>query len=719
MMVDTLRNKTAEILSKPNNRELEIDFRTTCSAIQTNSFDPPLMQAYQDYLNAYQQKTSLYNIIGNNKDNITSLIIYNTETETEEVKTLQTSDLLGTSTCITQLPNGKLFCFGNYYRHSGITMLIDTNGEVEVLPSGTPCQLSSCIYFDNSVYCFGGCTNKCISTLSSRFDLDLNHWIHLTPMQYPDFRCSSIIFNGNILISRMIKRKLLLYSIDIDSFSIIPHKFKWTTQKILINAERPYLIECPGLIYESEIGSYLNWRQIGKSAINQNFHQVDRSYNKGGICISFISGSLKEYYCFNLNQKTFIDFAYYNEHVSLRKVGKKIEAIEWNIQSFKLDPYFLDEWGIKGNTLHCLGQNLEKIELSDERIKFDPSNIDAIICKGEAFHDLERYLEAIDCYDEGIKIDTYGDAYLYYSKGKALDKLKRYLEAIEYYDRAIKINSKNAEFYNNKGNALFDLERYLEAIECYDKAIKLNPKNADFYYNKGNALYGLQKYLEAIEFYDEAIKLNQSNADFYYYKGKSFYGLQRYLEAIECYDEASKYLPSKADIYNHKGTAFFDLERYLEAVECFDKAIKLDPNNADFYYKKGCSLYKLGSYPEAVERYDEAIKINPNKAKFYSGRGNTLYILERCQEAIQCYDEANKLEPDNPLHFYCRAKVFNNLRQEEAALQDFNRAYHLKQENQEGGAFNKNEWNLSEKDINFINDVLGRDRIELLRKMQI
>ncbi|CAG9317524.1 unnamed protein product [Blepharisma stoltei] len=131
-LIDTLRNKAAEILSRPNNPELEIDFRATCSAIQSNSsfYDPSLMQAYQDYLNAYQQKTSLYSITqDDNEYDITYLVIYSTESEIEkELKTLQTPEPLDLRTCITQLPNGKLFCFGNY-KDSGIAVQIDVNGE--------------------------------------------------------------------------------------------------------------------------------------------------------------------------------------------------------------------------------------------------------------------------------------------------------------------------------------------------------------------------------------------------------------------------------------------------------------------------------------------------------------------------------------------------------------------------------------------------------------
>ncbi|CAG9317910.1 unnamed protein product [Blepharisma stoltei] len=611
-VIDTLRNKTTEILSRPNNRELEIDFRAMCSAIQNNSslHDPQLMQAYQDYLNAYQQKTSLYNIASDYEEDITYLYIYSTETG--EVKKLQTPPQLDSFTYLTQLPNGKLFCVSNY-ELSGITMLIGVNGAVEMMLSGTLLPDSPCIYFSNSVYCFGRLTRPYLS-LSIRFDLDQNRWIKLSPMPKADLACNSIIFNGNILISGCQNRNLFLYSIDIDSFSTIPYEFAEYRRKILVNAERLYLIESPGWIYESEIGSYLNWRRIGKSIINSESSQVYCVYNKGGIYISTIYESSREYYYFNLDQKNIIDLAYYSRNYLLRRVGKKIESIKYN-QNYALDPHYRDEWDLKGMSLHELAKILEDIERYDERIKEDPND---------------------------------------------------------------------ASLYDSKGYTLGSLRRYLEAIECFDEAIKLNPNDIGFYCGKGCALYGLKRYQEAIEIYDKAIKLNPNITIFYYDKGNAFYGLKRYLEAIECYEEA----------------------------------IKLNPNESLFYHNKGCAFYGLKRYLEAIECYEKAIELNPTSATFYNDSGNALYVLERLQEAIQCYDEAIKFESNNPLHFCSRARVFNNIRQEEAALQDFNRAYNLWQVYNES-VFFEDEWKLSEEDIKFINDILGRDRIELLQKMQI
>ncbi|CAG9317909.1 unnamed protein product [Blepharisma stoltei] len=532
-VIDTLRNKTAEILSRPNNRELEIDFRTTCSAIQTNSslHDPLVMQAYQDYLNAYQQKTSLYNIARLNKF---SLIIYNTETEIEEVKTLQGLRWLDICVCITQLPNGKLFCLGND-ENSAVAMLIGVNGGVEMLPLGTSCKVSSCIYFSNSVYCFGGFTRPYWS-LSIRFDLDQNRWIKLSPMPKADSKCNSIIFNRNILISGWNNRNLLLYSIDIDSFSTIPYEFEERTRKILINAERLYLIESPGWIYESEIGSYLNWRRIRKSIINSDSSQVYCVYNKGGIYISSIHPSFREYYYFNLDQKNIIDLTFYNTNYCLRRVGKKIESIKYN-QNLKLDPCYLDEWSLKGMSLHKLANNLEDIKQYDEWIKQNPNWACFYYKKGSTLRCLRRYLEANECFDQAIKLNP-NDTDFYFNKGKTFYGLKRYLEAIECYDKAIEINPNESLFYHNKGKAFYGLERYLEAIECYEKAIDLNSYNAQAYNDKGNTLYVLERYQEVIQSYDEAIKLQPKNPLHFCTRARVFNNLRQEEAALQDFNTA-------------------------------------------------------------------------------------------------------------------------------------------------------------------------------------
>ncbi|CAG9334786.1 unnamed protein product [Blepharisma stoltei] len=271
---------------------------------------PKLMQTYQNYASTLNQGDSLYLI--DRWNNRTNLLVYNTVSDSKQTKILKTPEPLDCNTCIAQLPNGKLFCYGKNFPISGITLIIDENGGVQKLPSGVSCYWSSAIYFNNNVYCFGGIGRHMNAlALSRRFDLDRNRWVELASMPQADCSCSSVIFNGNILISGSCYRSLLLYSIDIDSFSTIPSNFKANTLKILICAERRlYLIECDfyGKLYESDIGSYTFWRIIGRSASFFPFSfQVYWLYNAGQIYIGSIKSNMIAFFKFNLDEQNIVE----------------------------------------------------------------------------------------------------------------------------------------------------------------------------------------------------------------------------------------------------------------------------------------------------------------------------------------------------------------------------------------------------------------------------
>ncbi|CAG9317972.1 unnamed protein product [Blepharisma stoltei] len=265
---------------------------------------PKLKQTFQDYIDTSSPKGLLYLI-----DSSHNLLIYNADSNTKEKQILETPEPLDYGTCMAQLPNGKLFFYGRY-QGSGITLLIDENWLVHKLPSGKPCRWSSAIFFNNSIYCFGGKDqNDHRLPLSRRFDLDENWWIELTQMPQACFNCDSVIFNRNILISGVSIKNLLLYSIDTDSFSTIPYDFAKNKRKILINAEKKlYLIESRNRsIYESDIESYTNWRKIGDSPIDIHPFQVYWTHNKGEICIGCINYASSEYYFkFDLDKKTLV-----------------------------------------------------------------------------------------------------------------------------------------------------------------------------------------------------------------------------------------------------------------------------------------------------------------------------------------------------------------------------------------------------------------------------
>ncbi|CAG9334729.1 unnamed protein product [Blepharisma stoltei] len=241
-----------------------------------------------------------------------NLLIYDTDNEREEVIPLETEEPFDPGTCIARLPNGELFCFGIHPPSSGFALIIGKNYEIRNLPIGTPCNYSSATYFNGSIYCFGGIdVNYPIhSALSDRFDLNENRWNKLTPMTQVDAYCNSIIINGNILISGWLNKNLLRYSIDTNSFTTIPFEFMAEKRKLLINAERLYLIEYGnnGSVYECGMGSDTDWARVSASPSSNLPWQVYILNNKGEFYIgifeySFFEKHKKRYYKFNLDEK--------------------------------------------------------------------------------------------------------------------------------------------------------------------------------------------------------------------------------------------------------------------------------------------------------------------------------------------------------------------------------------------------------------------------------
>mmetsp|Transcript_438 Transcript_438/g.456 ORF Transcript_438/g.456 Transcript_438/m.456 type:complete len:91 (+) Transcript_438:2-274(+) len=88
-----LRTKKSLILSKGNDLETERDFRRICSFYSENhNLDPELNEAYQEYIKAYHQATSL--CLTKIAENGTNLVIYDTENETKEMKVLEIQEPL-------------------------------------------------------------------------------------------------------------------------------------------------------------------------------------------------------------------------------------------------------------------------------------------------------------------------------------------------------------------------------------------------------------------------------------------------------------------------------------------------------------------------------------------------------------------------------------------------------------------------------------------------
>ncbi|CAG9324872.1 unnamed protein product [Blepharisma stoltei] len=83
-----------------------------------------------------------------------------------------------------------------------------------------------------------------LKDLLPKFFFKLSQSLYLSQMPQADYNCHTIIFNRNILISGYYNQHILMNSAELDSFSIIPYVFSFCKTKIIINAERLYLLAC-------------------------------------------------------------------------------------------------------------------------------------------------------------------------------------------------------------------------------------------------------------------------------------------------------------------------------------------------------------------------------------------------------------------------------------------------------------------------------------------
>ncbi|CAG9324913.1 unnamed protein product [Blepharisma stoltei] len=549
--LNELQSKRISLLSKPNSAKAEQNFRKNCLLYENHAYGFLFSQAYQGFVNSYHQNASLY-LIGESNEK-TKLFIYDTENEREDMKDFRYQWKLDKIHCIAQLPNGELFGTYESEKHAFSAFIVDRNYKVRLLPYQKPHGYAVAVYFNRSVYCFGG-----YDFISSRYDMDLNIWRELTIKRVYDNCCHCIIFNGNILISINFTHNpnyLLLYSIDIDSFSDIPLPFYGNKTNVLVNTEeRLYLIEFEGgWIYESKISSYTTWSRVAESNINFNPFLTYCSYNKGGIYISAIdSGSGREYLKFDLDRKVLIEIACYNKHVALKRSDTKLETIKCCDRTYKLSPDEAADYINKGYGLYDLCRRLEKIERYNKKLALNPRDAFKLYSKkGRALYDLDRNEEAIECYNNAIILDPTDDE-IYYNKGCALYELGRNDEAIECYDKLleekpkkplrskrkaklIETISKTGKIlaYFNKANALCDMGKFSDAIVCYDEAIKLFERHAFIWNNKGHALSRLGKYYDAIDCYNEAVWSKATNPLYLCYRASLLNDIGFEVQALE------------------------------------------------------------------------------------------------------------------------------------------------------------------------------------------
>ncbi|CAG9335574.1 unnamed protein product [Blepharisma stoltei] len=242
----------------------------------------------------------------------TKLVIFDTESLQINYKAIKTPEALSDGTCIAQLPNNELFCYGNYSPLSGVTITINTKDlSFQSLKIGIPCCSSGCTYYQNSVYAFGGnISEENYLNQTRKYDFSEDQWIELSSMPIASDGCSCIPFRESILVSGWNHSKVYRYDINGDIYSEILNISAEKDKIVFTGNSRAYIVEQEGSIYESETNDENIWYRIGNSSTGFAL-QSYRTYCNGSILIGMIDDEededWDEYYCFytfNLKSKT-------------------------------------------------------------------------------------------------------------------------------------------------------------------------------------------------------------------------------------------------------------------------------------------------------------------------------------------------------------------------------------------------------------------------------
>lgn len=260
-----------------------------------------------------------------------------------------------------------------------------------------------------------------------------------------------------------------------------------------------------------------------------------------------------------------------------------------------------------GASLKRLGKREEAMQYFERAVELDPTFAFAWAGKGAILDDMGLLEDAIRCYDRALEIDP-RLSHVWNNKGISLGRLNRLDEALRCYEKALEIDKDFCSAWVNKGLVLKDLGRTEEALFCYDKALEADPAFELALFWKGTLLFELDRFEEAMIYFNKILEKDPNHKEILKMKGASLLSLERVEEALLCFDRVIQ-LESPfedANLWFVKGVCLERLGRFEEAIECCNKALEYKPQYTEAWMLEGNCLRGLGRFEEAILCYKRA-----------------------------------------------------------------------------------------------------------------
>mmetsp|Transcript_23022 Transcript_23022/g.22767 ORF Transcript_23022/g.22767 Transcript_23022/m.22767 type:complete len:127 (-) Transcript_23022:7-387(-) len=115
-------------------------------------------------------------------------------------------------------------------------------------------------------------------------------------MPEPSSLCSCLPFNENLLFSGINHNKLYRYNTKEGNYSIIDIDLVKDSTKILMSARgKAYLIDCKGLIYESNRGDENIWVSMTSSSLSNFCYPIQRIFYDDKLYFTHKNGGVYEF----------------------------------------------------------------------------------------------------------------------------------------------------------------------------------------------------------------------------------------------------------------------------------------------------------------------------------------------------------------------------------------------------------------------------------------
>ncbi|CAG9331260.1 unnamed protein product [Blepharisma stoltei] len=202
-------------------------------------------------------------------------------------------------TLMCQLPNNRIFCYGNWLPMSGLAFIIHSDFKIELLSSGKPFFASGGVYFNGKVYVFGGYNGKAVSA-SQIYSLQENRWQNTTDLQEPGTFSNCDSYKGKILLSGIKHSKLYIYDTFSECYTDLLQLTPDSCKIICVGNSRGYVLQTSGDIFESEEDNIYSWKSLGNSSVFGTNLISYKVYLENSVYFIFCYGNL---YQFNLSTK--------------------------------------------------------------------------------------------------------------------------------------------------------------------------------------------------------------------------------------------------------------------------------------------------------------------------------------------------------------------------------------------------------------------------------